>query len=123
MNTIIVFLLFYVIINIGDSMLRLKETRIAFGLTQEELAEELNVKRNTICDWELKKTEPNIEQLKKLSSLFSISLDYLCNHICNDGTSIKHPNELVLKEEIKKLPNKKQEKLFAMLLLLRGDEL
>ncbi len=50
---------------IGDSMLRLKDTRTAFGLTQEDLAQELNVKRNTICDWELKKTEPNIEQLKK----------------------------------------------------------
>ncbi len=104
-------------------MLRLKETRTAFGLTQEDLAKELNVKRNTICDWELKKTEPNIEQLKKMSSIFSISLDYLCNHICNDGTTINHPNELVLKEEIKKLSDKKQEKLFAILLLLRGDEL
>ncbi len=108
---------------IGDSMLRLKDTRTAFGLTQEDLAKELNVKRNTICDWELKKTEPNIEQLKKMSTIFSISLDYLCNHICNDGTPINHPNELVLKEEIKKLSEKKQEKLFAMLLLLRGDEL
>lgn len=104
-------------------MLRLKETRTAFGLTQEDLARELNVKRNTICDWELNKTEPNIEQLKKLCSIFSISLDYLCNHICNDGSTIENPNELILQEEIKKLSDKKQEKLFTILLLLRGEQL
>ena len=44
-------------------------------LTQEELAYQLNVSRQTVTKWET--IYPNIEYLIKLSNLFGVSIDYL----------------------------------------------
>ena len=46
-------------------------------LTQEELAYQLNVSRQTITKWEAGTIYPNIEYLIKLSNLFGVSIDYL----------------------------------------------
>ena len=46
-------------------------------LTQEELAYQLNVSRQTITKWETGIIYPNIEYLIKLSNLFGVSIDYL----------------------------------------------
>lgn len=56
---------------------RLKELRNEKGLTQTEISNILNVKQNTYCYWELGKSEPDIETLKKLSEFFRVSMDYL----------------------------------------------
>ena len=58
---------------------KLKELRIKNNLTQEQLAEKLNVSRQTISKWELGETNPNINQAKKISELFNISLDEFLN--------------------------------------------
>ena len=46
-------------------------------LTQEELAYQLNVSRQTITKWEAGIIYPNVEYLIKLSNLFGVSIDYL----------------------------------------------
>lgn len=46
-------------------------------LTQEELAYQLNVSRQTVTKWETGTIYPNIEYLIKLSNLFGVSIDYL----------------------------------------------
>ena len=46
-------------------------------LTQEELAYQLNVSRQTATKWETGTIYPNIEYLIKLSNLFGVSIDYL----------------------------------------------
>ena len=46
-------------------------------LTQEELAYQLNVSRQTVTKWETGTIYPNIEYLTKLSNLFGVSIDYL----------------------------------------------
>lgn len=51
--------------------------RKKFSLTQESLAEKLDVARQTISNWELEETSPNPEQLKMLSKIFNVSLDEL----------------------------------------------
>lgn len=56
---------------------RLKQLRQKKGLTQQEIAELLGVKRNTYSDWENGKTEPNFEMVLKLADLFEVSLDWL----------------------------------------------
>ncbi len=53
------------------------ELRKKENLSQEELAEKLDVSRQTISKWELGETNPNIEQAKKLAKIFKISLDEL----------------------------------------------
>lgn len=47
------------------------------SLSQEQLAEKINVTRQTISNWELGETSPNPEQLIKLSGVFGISIDGL----------------------------------------------
>ena len=56
---------------------KLKSARKSAGLTQEQLAEKLLVSRQAITKWEADKGMPDIENLKQLSKLLNISIDYL----------------------------------------------
>ncbi len=47
------------------------------NLTQEQLAEKLNVSRQTVSNWENGKFYPDIDTLVKISNTFNISLDVL----------------------------------------------
>ena len=47
------------------------------GLTQKQVAIELNVSGPTVSDWEKGKKNPNHENLLKLSQLLSASTDYI----------------------------------------------
>lgn len=56
---------------------KLKSARKSAGLTQEQLAEKLLVSRQAITKWEADKGMPDIENLRQLSKLLNISIDYL----------------------------------------------
>jgi len=53
------------------------ELRKKNKLTQEELADKLNVSRQTVSNWETAKCYPDIETLVIISNKFNISLDVL----------------------------------------------
>lgn len=55
----------------------LKEKRYELGLTQQDVAEQLNVTRQTVSSWEVGKSIPDISSLISLSELYDISLDYM----------------------------------------------
>ena len=46
-------------------------------LSQEDLAEKLGITRQTISNWELNETSPDLKQTSKLCDIFNISLDEL----------------------------------------------
>lgn len=46
-------------------------------LSQEDLAEKLGITRQTISNWELNETSPDLKQASKLCDVFNISLDEL----------------------------------------------
>lgn len=56
---------------------KLKTLRKKAGLSQEQLAEKLNVSRQAITKWETDAGIPDIENLKSISALFSVSIDEL----------------------------------------------
>lgn len=56
---------------------RLYTLRKQKGMSQEELANRLNVSRQTISKWEVGDSTPDMERLVALSDLFGISLDEL----------------------------------------------
>lgn len=56
---------------------KLKNARIKAGFTQEKAAEEIDVSRQTISNWENEKSYPDIISVIALSDLYSISLDEL----------------------------------------------
>lgn len=51
--------------------------RMRDRLSQAELAEALNVSRQTVSKWELGASYPEIDKLLALSELFQVSTDYL----------------------------------------------
>lgn len=56
---------------------KLQELRLRKGLTQEELSKALFVSRTAVSKWESGKGYPNIESLKQISKLFSVTVDEL----------------------------------------------
>lgn len=70
--------------NLGD---KLKEYRKIFGLSQEGLAEKINVSRQAITKWELGDGLPDISNLKELASIFGVSVDFLLD----DKKEIEYP--------------------------------
>ena len=63
--------------NINEKILLLRKKE---GLSQEGLAEKLNVTRQTVSNWELGQTTPDIQQAKNISKIFKISLDDLTDN-------------------------------------------
>lgn len=51
--------------------------RKRLGLSQEELAEKMNVSRQAVSKWESNQSIPEIEKILQLSSLFGVTTDYL----------------------------------------------
>ncbi len=69
----------------GETLTTLRKSK---GLSQEQLAEELNISRQTISKWELGQSTPDMDYLSKISDFFGVSTDYLIkgeHPICNNS--------------------------------------
>lgn len=55
----------------------IKFLRKALNISQEKLAEDLQVSKQCIYIWETKKTNPDLINLQKLSSFFKVDIDSL----------------------------------------------
>ncbi len=53
------------------------EERKKNGWSQEELAEKLNVSRQSVSKWEGAQSAPDLEKILKMSQIFGVSTDYL----------------------------------------------
>ncbi len=60
--------------SVGERLLKLRNEK---GMTQEDLAEYLNVSRQSVSKWELNKTLPDVEKILQLSELYEVTLDYI----------------------------------------------
>ncbi len=58
---------------------KIRSARKNAGLTQEQMAEKLMISRPAITKWESDKGIPDIENLKAISKLLDVSIDYLVN--------------------------------------------
>jgi transcriptional regulator with XRE-family HTH domain len=56
---------------------KLQELRKQKGMTQEELAKELHVSRTAVSKWESGRGYPNIDSLKAIANVFSVTVDAL----------------------------------------------
>ena len=56
---------------------RIKELRTGKGLSQMQLAKELNVSQSAIAKWELGKTEPTASAIIALAKYFNETADYI----------------------------------------------
>ncbi len=53
----------------------IKELRKKKNMTQDELAEKLNVTRQAVSNWENGKTQPDVETLTQLAEVFEVSVE------------------------------------------------
>lgn len=67
---------------------KIKEARKSAALTQEQIAEKLMVSRQAITKWESDKGIPDVDNLKGISSLLNVSIDYLLDNGQDMDTSV-----------------------------------
>ena len=65
----------------------LKYLRKREEMTQEELAEKLNVSRQSVTKWESGQSLPDIEKVKEIAYMFSVSVDALIGDIESKSTN------------------------------------
>lgn len=90
---------------VGDTMTvgqKISYLRIKKGLTQDELAEELDVSRQSVSKWEMGLAVPHVEKVLKICDLFSISTDSLLR----DEMSLDVPETFRIKTEVANGKNK-----------------
>ncbi|MGI6006615.1 MAG: helix-turn-helix transcriptional regulator [Ruminococcus sp.] len=61
--------------------------RKAYGYTQEQLAEVLNIQRQSYCNYENGRRTPSIEILADITELYGITLDMLIQPVNNNSDS------------------------------------
>ncbi len=74
--------------NLGE---RLYELRTKHEMSQGDLAEKLNVSRQTISKWENNMCLPEAEKLLQLSEIFGVSIDYILK-----GRTITEPEPVYI---------------------------
>ena len=93
---------------------KLYELRKEKGLSQEELANCLDVTRQTVSKWELGDSTPDLDKLILLGELFEISLDELVLGKVPVTTKLDELGAKVMTEENKKKARKGL-KIFGMI--------
>lgn len=56
---------------------RINELRTAFGWNQVQLAERLNITKQTVSNWENGNIQPSVDMLIRIAKLFNTSTDFL----------------------------------------------
>lgn len=94
--------------NISEKILSLRK---AHDLTQEQLAEKLDVSRQSISKWESGQAMPEVDKLTALSDVFHVTTDYLLKPSEIDELALKtdilERQQQALKEESQKQKTKR----------------
>lgn len=88
--------------NFSEKIFSLRKSR---ELTQEQLAEKLNVSRQSISKWESGQAMPELEKVIAISELFAVTTDYLLKPSEIDELSAK--TELLEKQQQRLLNREK----------------
>lgn len=89
---------------------KIRQIRKMSGMTQEELAEKLNVSRQTISKWESGLSSPDLENAANLCSLFQISLDDLVKE-----RQVMEKEEKITLQDMMKIHRRTQRMTIVML--------
>lgn len=100
---------------------KIRDLRRKSGLSQEELAEKLDVSRQAVSKWETGAAVPNPEKLVELSDCFGVTLDFLMREnadecISESGASDNSENAGDIPNKRERFSSKKRKAVGAFLL-------
>ena len=72
--------------NFSEKLLTLRKAK---DLTQEQLAEKLDVSRQSVSKWESGQVTPDLEKIVEISAIFDVTTDYLLKSSEIDDLSVK----------------------------------
>lgn len=72
--------------NFSEKLLNLRKAK---GMTQEQLAEKLDVSRQSVSKWGSGQAIPELEKIVALSTIFDVTTDYLLKSSEIDDLSVK----------------------------------
>ena len=79
---------------LADKIMCLRKQK---GWSQEELADKMNVSRQSVSKWENESTVPEMDKIVLLSNIFKVSTDYLLKEDmkedCNDTSEVLLPKQ------------------------------
>lgn len=90
---------------------KIQQLRKLSGFTQEQLAEKLNVSRQTVSKWELGTSTPDLESMICFSKLFNVSLDDI---IQDEGEKVVTSNEKLTIEDLMQINNYNRKMIFLL---------
>ena len=79
---------------------KLRSTRKERGMSQEDLADQLGVSRQAVSKWEGGQGFPETEKLLQISTLFSVSLDYLLKGEHGEASENEEPGYYASREMV-----------------------
>lgn len=98
--------------NLSEKIFKLRKTN---GLSQDELAEKLNVSRQAISKWETDQATPELDKIVKLAELFNVTTDYLLQHDIADELAIRTTALEKQQQEILNKQRKNQKRQYLIL--------
>lgn len=85
---------------------RIAELRKEKGMTLKKLAEELNIRDNTLSQYETGKRSPQLGLLQEIANYFNVSIEYLTKYSDKRDYPINNNSEAI--EILKRLKEKKE---------------
>ncbi len=79
---------------------KLHQLRKLAGMTQEQLAEKLNVSRQTVSKWEGGTTLPDLDSMVRISRMFQVSLDEL---LLEEEGRMREKEDVITLEDMMKI--------------------
>ena len=115
---------------------KMKEQRSSLGLSQQDVAEKLNVSKSTIFNWEKGKCVPKLRERTELAKYLNVSVDELNDWLSRDSSKAeeniklsndssnsqdetKSTNDLLEKEENEKTWNVTYREIGILLIAIR----
>lgn len=97
----------------------LQTLRKAKGLSQEELAAQLNVVRQTISKWEKGRSVPSADQLVQLAEILGVSTETLLNaSVQPDGAALPVAQQLALINEQLNISNRRSQRVWKTIAIV-----
>lgn len=94
--------------NFSEKLLTLRKAK---DLTQEQLAEKLDVSRQSVSKWESGQATPDLEKIVEISAIFDVTTDYLLKSSEIDDLSVK-TEMLEKQQQIMLLREQKKQRMF-----------